>query len=353
MDQTPLPARRRSLGTDLTIITVVGMLLLGAFGAGAIALYREIYSPAAFVERYLSLLSDARAADALRVPGVAVDRDQLLALGLDSTPSEALLRSAALGDLSEIEVIEETLGEDGVTRVRAQYLAGGHPGTSTFRVVQDGWNGVVPRWRFAESPLAVIDLVIRGSDEVTVNGFTFDRRQVAPEGIDADPLMPVSLLVLTPGIYSLSVDTAVSHTPGVRVLTDSPRRITPVDLQTEPTEEFVRVVQEQVEDFLEQKCATQNVLMPTACPFGFTVQHQLASEPQWAIAQHPMIEVVPDGAHWQIPPTEAIAHVEVDVRSLFDGSVQTVDEDVPFRINGTVTLLADGSLSIKIGSPDD
>ncbi|QTV80545.1 hypothetical protein [Microbacterium sp. NIBRBAC000506063] len=143
--------RRRSLGVDLTILSVVGLLLLAALGAGGMALYREVYSPSAFVQRYLGLLEESRAADALRVPGVAVDRAALEPLGLEATPSDALLRQTALGSLSQITIVDERAGDDGITRVTARYRAGGHPGTSVFLVTQDGWNGVVPRWRFAES----------------------------------------------------------------------------------------------------------------------------------------------------------------------------------------------------------
>ncbi|QTV80544.1 hypothetical protein [Microbacterium sp. NIBRBAC000506063] len=71
-------------------------------------------------------------------------------------------------------------------------------------------------------------------------------------------------------------------------------------MQTQPTEEFVRVVQERVEEFLEE-CTTQRVLLPTACPFGFEVDHRITTEPEWSIARHPSVEVAPDGAHWQIP----------------------------------------------------
>lgn len=353
MDQSPVPRRRRrSLGVDLTILSLVGVLLIAALGAGGMALYREVYSPSAFVQRYLGLLEESRAADALRVPGVAVDRAALEPLGLEATPSDALLRQTALGSLSQITIVDERAGDDGITRVTARYRAGGHPGTSVFLVTQDGWNGVVPRWRFAESPLAILDLIVRGSDELTVNGFTFDRRQVAAGGVDSDPLEPVPLFVFTPGMYSVSVDTAVSETPGVRFLADTPLAVTPVDVQTQPTEEFVRVVQERVEEFLEE-CTTQRVLLPTACPFGFEVDHRITTEPEWSIARHPSVEVAPDGAHWQIPTTDAVAHIHVDVQSIFDGSIVSVSEDVPFRVNGTVTLLPDGSLSIRVGAPAD
>ena len=63
--------------------------------------------------------------------------------------------------------------------------------------------------------------------------------------------------------------------------------------------------------------------------------------------------VVPDGGHWKIPPTDAVAHVEVKIRSLFDGSIQEVSEDVPFQVDGSITILPDGSASIRIGSPGE
>lgn len=341
-------ARRRLRG-DLTILTLVGVLLLAALGTGGLALYREVYSPAAFVQRYLTLLADGRAADALRVPGVAVDRETLEATGITDVPSDALLRQAALGTLADVEVLSSETS-DATTTVSVAYTAGGHAGRTTYVVEQDGWNGIVPRWRFAESPLAIVDVVVRGSDELTVNDFTFDRRQVAPEGALSDPLVPVPLLVFSPGLYAVSVQTPVSQSPGVRFLADSPMATTPLDVQTEPTEEFTRVVQERVEEFLSA-CATQRVLLPTGCPFGFEVAHRIDGEPEWSITQQPAVGIAPDGAHWMIPPTSAVAHIEVDVRSIFDGSIRHVSEDVAFEIDGTVTLQGDGTLSIRVGAP--
>ena len=76
------------------------------------------------------------------------------------------------------------------------------------------------------------------------------------------------------------------------------------------------------------------------------------SPPVWTIAQQPTVTVAPDGAGWKIPETEAIAHIEVDIRSLFDGSISHVSEDVPFLVTGTITVLPDGSASIVVGSTD-
>ena len=346
---TPATPRRIRLGVDLSILALVGVLLVAALGAGGVVLYQQFYGPGAFVVRYLDLLANGKAADALLVPGVAVDRATLDTAGIDPTASEALLRQAALAPLSDVEVVSETAG-DGVTAVKVSYRANGHEGTSTFQVAQEGWIGVAPRWRFEKSPLAAVQLSLRGTDQFTVNDFTVKRGQVAAAGVEADPSAPISLLVFTPGVYSVSVDTAISESAGFSILADAPLTSTPVDLQATATEEFVAIVQQRVEEFLTG-CTTQQVLQPTACPFGFEVRNRIANLPIWSIAQQPTVTVEPDGTSWRIPATDAVAHIEVDIRSLFDGSIEHVSEDVPFQVNGTITILGDGSASIRVGSP--
>ncbi|QCR42068.1 hypothetical protein C1N74_14870 [Microbacterium sp. SGAir0570] len=327
---------------------LLSVLALGSLGVGGVAVYRTLYSPAAFVERYLSLLSSGSAADALRLPGVAMDSAELAAAELPSTTSEVLLRRAALAPLSDVSVIGERVRGD-VTEITVTYLANGHRGRTQFDVEQDGWIGVAPAWRFAHSPLSAIDLTVRGATRFQVNGFELDTRQVAPEGVDADPLVPVSMLVFSPGAYSISVDTPTAQTPGVAVLSDAPQKAVPVDLQAQPTPEFVDVVQDRVDEFLAS-CATQQVLQPTGCPFGYFVRNRVEGAPQWSIAENPKIEVVPDGAQWAIPSTRAVAHIDVDIRSIYDGRLNEVSEDVEFFLTGSITILPDGTASIQVSA---
>jgi len=348
----PRPRRRRPrLALDLTLLAIVGVLLAGAVTAAVAVLYEQFYSPSAFVERYLDTLAEGGAADALAMPGVSLDSAELEAAGLPAEASDALLRRAALATLTDIRIVSATTGEDGITSVTAAYSAGPYPGTTTFRVERDGTIGVAPTWRFATSPLAVIDLTVRGSMSFQVNGFEVDKRQVSPDGVDADPLAPLAMLAFSPGIYSVSVDSAISSTPGVAVLSDSPMKATPIEVQAEATDKFVAVVQSRVNEFLTA-CATQDVLLPTACPFGYQVEDRIVSPPVWAIAQQPHVTVTPDGAGWKIPETEATAHIEVDIRSLFDGSIRHVSEDVPFLLTGSITVLPDGTASIVVDSTD-
>ncbi len=353
-EPAPAPAasaRRRRLAVDLTLLGIVGVLLIAAVLAGAAAMYREFYSPTAFVERYLGMLADGRAADALAVPGVAVDSAELEAAGLPATASDALLRRDALATLTNVEVTSETEDENGVVFVTATYHAGAFPGTTTFGLLRDGTVGLAPTWRFATSPLALMDLTVKGSMTFDVNGFSIDKRQVSPDGADADPQAAVSLLVFSPGVYSVSVDTQISSTRGVAVLSDSPFAKVPVDIQATATPEFVEIVQQRVEEFLVS-CAEQDVLQPTACPFGFVVQDRIVSPPEWSIAAQPTIAVVPDGAGWSIPAVDATAHIEVDIRSLFDGTVRHVSEDVAFAVTGSIAILPDGKASITVSGPE-
>lgn len=349
------PATPRGVGAAraraLVVIALIGVLLIAAIGAGAASLYREFYSPRAFVLHYLELLQDRRSAEALAVPGVAVDSAELETAGLPATASEALLRPESLMTLTDATVTDERADGDR-TRVTVTYTAGGYAGTTTFDVQPDTTGGLLPRWRFARSPLAVMKLSVDGSMRFAVNGFEVDKRQVSIDGADADPTAALPLLVFSPGLYSVAVDTAISSTPGVAVLADAPLAGIPVDVQAQPTTEFIGVVQQRVEEFLSA-CAEQKVLQPTGCPFGFTVRNRIDDAPTWSIVEQPQVTVVPDGAGWRIPDAKAVAHIDVDIRSIFDGSVRTVEEDVAFTVDGQISVLPDGSASILIGGSAD
>lgn len=325
---------------------MIGALLIAATGAGAATLYRTVYGPAAFVEHYLSLLADGRATDALATPGVAITTAELEAEGLPSTASDALLRSAALADLADIETVE--VAEDGsVTAVTVGYTAGGFPGTTTFEVERDGWIGIAPAWRFTRSPLAVMDVDLQGSLVFEVNGFELDKRQVIPDGIEGDLTQMMSMLVLSPGLYRVAVDTRIAATPGVAVLSDAPLADVSVEVRAEPTEEFVDVVQSSVDEFL-LSCGEQEVLQPTGCPFGYVLDDRILGVPSWSIVEYPRVSLTQRGAGWALAPSDGVAHIDLEVQSLFDGTVTDESIDVPFTLEGTVTMLPDGTASIRV-----
>lgn len=346
------PRRRRKLAFDLTVLGVVGILFLGAVGATSAVLYRQLYSPTAFVLDYLHLLADGRATDALLVPGVSATSKDLAAAGLPADASAALLRGTTLTPLSEVEPVSEETDADGTTAVTVTYRVGGHAGETTFEVERDDdEGGILPRWRFAQSPLAVIELGVRGSMQFEVNGFEIDKRQVSPEAEEADPLEPIPMLAFSPGLYSITVDTAATTSPGVAVLSDTPLAEIPVSFQAEPTDEFVGVVQREVDAFLAE-CATQKVLQPTGCPFGYYVRNRIVEPPTWSIEENPVVTLEPDGAGWAITRTQAVAKIDVQIQSIFDGSIYDVTELVPFFLTGKITILPDGTASIAVSAAD-
>ncbi len=340
---------RRRLRADLVTLALVGVLLVAATAAGFAALYREFYSPSAFVERYLGLLGDGRAADALTLPGVAVDSTELATAGLPRGASQALLRRAALAPLTDVRATSESTA-GGVTTVTVHYLAGGHPGQSSFEVERAGQLGLAPTWRFARSPLAMLQVSVRGSWRFTVNGFALDKRQVSPDAAGADARTPVPLLVFAPGRYDVAVDTRVATARPVGVLVERPLAEVTARLQASPTTEFTTTVEQHVRDFLDE-CAHQRVLQPTGCPFGFAVSDRVQGLPVWTITQPPKFALEPSGTDWRIVPAEAAAHIEVDIRSLYDGSVRHVSRDVPFEVTGQIAERPDGSVTITVDAP--
>lgn len=342
---------KRRLARDLTLLALAGVLLVVGGFFGYNLLYKNVYGPGAFVEKYLTLLSEGRAADALVVPGVSVDSVELSDAGIDPAASDALLRRDALAPLTNIEIVSERSDGD-LVMVTASYTASGVDGTTTFAVQRDGWEGLAPGWKFARSPLGVIDLTVYGSMTFSINGFALDKRQVSVDGPDAMPSDAVPMLVFSPGLYSVAVDTAISTASGTAVLADVPLTSVPVTVQTQPTPAFVTVIQERVNDFLVTQCASQQVLQPTNCPFGLTVENRIASLPVWSITQLPTITVAPDGSDWRIPETSAVASVTVEMKSLYDGSVWERVEEVPFTMNGSIRITPDGQASISISAVD-
>jgi hypothetical protein len=47
-----------------------------------------------------------------------------------------------------------------------------------------------------------------------------------------------------------------------------------------------------------------------------------------------------------VPRVSGTAHLRVDVKSIFDGSVSPFDEDVAFSVSYAITLSPDGRLNI-------
>lgn len=311
---------------EITTWSVVAALLVVAFGITVLVLNSSLYSAGGFVRSYLDALARHDASGALELIGDTAPGDGRVGA------SDALLIPDAMGDLSDIQFVSDSPGAGGVHTVEYSFTVDGVIGQSSFDVVSDGAVlGLFTSWEFATDPLAVVGMSALTGTSVTANGI-----ELAPTGQnDAVPY-----LVFAPGVYAFSHDSPLLHAETVTVAAVQGGSTTPAPLEVVPTADFLASVQGQVDSYLDE-CATQQVLLPTGCPFGQEIGNRIVTAPQWSIAEYPAVALDPGPsiATWQVNLAQGTAHLLVDVRSLFDGSVSTFDEDVPFASTYVVSVL--------------
>ncbi|WP_104476909.1 hypothetical protein [Microterricola pindariensis] len=347
----PPPRKPATPGTLLRIgalwAGLLGLLLLAAT-AGVGALNQQLYSPSGFVQQYLGALAAGDAEAALSFPGVEPQATELAAAGLPTTLPRTLLRDTVLRAPQDVRVIGDERGKNGVHRVSVEYTLAGQKAQSVFEVERTGTNfGVFNDWRFASSPLAVLTVTVLHDAEFSVNGLTLDTR--AHHDADAEPTFSnsASYLAFSPSTYELSKDSRLlAAAPVTLPVTTSDVTEATVDVQ--PTADFVNDVQEELNKWLDESCATQTVLQPTGCPFGVNIDDRVISGPTWSITEYPAVTLTPGENAFEMPQTPAVAHVQVEVQSLFDGDVEMLDQDEPFSMALSVTITPSGSLDIKL-----
>jgi hypothetical protein len=313
-----------------TVITwsAVMALLLAGFGASVVALNADLYSAHGFVGRYLDALERRDSAAALALPGVSTGND---------TAAE-LLESDAMGDLDDVRTVSDTEGDDGRHTVVVEYTLaapdGSQPttGTSEFVVAPDGIRfGLFPSWRFVTSPINSMSVTVLHDQDFEVNGHEVTST--------AEPDAPATFQVFAPGLYVLKHESTYLTSENVTAAVTEIGEITDVTVDVQANDAFVAEVQKHVTAYLEE-CTTQDVLFPTGCPFGMSPGNRPLPGAKWSMVSNPVVTIVPGvpPGTWAVPKTPAMAHLVVDVRSLFDGRVTTFDEDVPFDVQYALTF---------------
>ncbi len=308
--------RRASIGWS-----VVFAMLIAAFFLTIGALNNGLYSAHGFVGSYLDAIARHDLAEVIATPGVA----------LTDNASSRLLTGSALGKLSDIRLISDTTaGSEHV--VVYSYSFGTTRAETRFRVQPTGQRfGMFPTWRFAVSPISVITVTALHDPRFTVNGMPV----VSVRGQDK----PTPYQVLTPGLYVLSHQSTyltASAVP-VSVVSTGSRLNASVDVRPRPA--FTSEVGKQLHAFLD-KCATQQVLQPTGCPFGYQTGNRIVGLPVWSMSRYPVVDILPGTAPgtWLVPKTVAAVHLKVRIQSLFDGTVSLFDKDLPFTVRYLITL---------------
>lgn len=287
--------------------TLVFALLAAGFGAAVLALNADLYSASGFVRSYLEALQRHDADDALSFDGVA--------------GAGPLVTDATVGGFDDIRLVSD-VETDGTHLVRYAYTVGGSEQITQFDVERTGTRlGLFATWRFAISPVATLAVTVDHDSRYAINGTD------AAAG-------PQQLLV--PSAVTLTHDTTYLEATPVSVAITEVGSTVDATVAVSPKPSFAPAAADAIASFLDE-CATQTVLKPTGCPFGTDVANRVDSQPLWAIVEYPAVALTPAGQAWQ-SEGNAVAHITVQVKSLFDGTVSTLDKDVPFPGVYTITI---------------
>lgn len=315
----------RPLRHTIVIWLVLLGVLVGAFAATILVLNSTLYSAAGFVGSYLSALERHNVDEALRTPGVVEVPDA----------SGELLTPAALGELDGIRLISDDDMGDGFHVVTFEYTLAGRTLQSTFQVQHTGTGlGFFSQWTFAQSPISLLQVLPLHDAAFEVNGV-----KVRSEG---GPSAVADYQVLVPGLFRLTHHSDYLTAQPVAVAVTQAGSALPAEIDIQANSDFVAKIQEQVDSFLDD-CTTSTVLFPTGCPFGQELSNRVVSTPEWTMSRYPEVTIEPGKTPgtWVVPDAQGAAHLKVDVRSLFDGTLSTFDEDVQFALRWVITFDGD------------
>lgn len=327
---------------------MMAVLLVGAFLAALGSLNQTIYGASSFVERYLEAIADDDIAAASTTPGVALDAAELAELGLPENVSTAMFRSGVVESGPEdIRIVSDVALPDGSHSVTASYRLDVSIVETTFDVRPIApLYGVLNRWEFSVSPIAVIDVTAAHNPLFTVGSLTLDTR-AAKSGDELTAFTQTApYLAIAPAVYEFGyTSTLLEAVPTALPVEPSSRPAVTVD--SVPTATFVERVQVQVNGYLDQ-CTAQPVLQPAGCPFGIEIDDKVVSDPVWTMVTYPAVTLAPGESAFEMPPTEGVAHISVEVQSLFDGEFSQLEEDRSFMLSLTATIRPDGSIAIQL-----
>ena len=333
---------RAVIGT-IVIAALLGGTLLATVGS----LNRTVYSAAGFVEHYLDALARHDAVGALALPGVTPSDAALETAGRPADLPETLLRSSVLGSLTDIELVSDEQVTPGSHRVIYEFTLGEERASMEFSVQSTGtFAGVFTSWRFETSPLAVLQVSVLQERLFTVNGLDLDTRVQAATDAPATFSTRASYLAFAPAEYHFSHDSTLLAAAETTVAV-SHSGTTDVAVNALPTELFTAQVQGELNAFLDT-CSADEVLKPSNCPFGITINDRILSTPDWSIDEYPTVVLHATSDDFEMDMTTGQARIRVDVQSLFDGVRSTRDEAVPFFMGLSATVQPDGNLAIQL-----
>jgi hypothetical protein len=291
------------------------ILILGAVS------YSVIVAPTALAEAHVQRYLDALARDdltsATRLAGL--EPSATIPLGDDAPPGIRRIISTSVEGDGTITVLAEYGDETDAERVPFNL----EPAPSLL--------GLIPAWQFTQPPVTTLEVGADHHDRVTVGAFALTAA-AAGETVEVAVFIPARVTV------RLDEPLLSAEPASVRV---TARPLAAVMLAVESTPRFERAVQQQVDRVLDE-CATQQVLLPSGCPFGIEIGDRVLDLPTWRIVTSPVVTLSlgEQAGVWRITG-EGEAQVVVTTQRLFDGGIDVRDEVIVFTVNGDVVLDAD------------
>ena len=328
-------------------ICVVAILLVVALISAIGSLNRDTYSAGGFARQYLDALARKDTVGALSLAGVIPTNAELEAAALPQDLPHTLLRPSVLGDLTDIELVSDTESSPGTHTVVYGFNVDGAASTMSFTIQNEGkFAGVFDSWSFAASPLAVLQVTVLHAATFTVNGLTLDTRALDAADEPATFSNQAAYLAFSPARYSVQHDSTLLGSEQV-VTTVTHAGPVDVTVDAQPNANMISQVQTELDGYLDT-CAEQQVLQPSNCPFGIEINDRVKGLPAWSIPDYPTVTLAAGQTTFDMPPTPGVAHISVEVQSLFDGDISTRDEDVDFEVDLSVMVNGDGSLVIQL-----
>jgi len=299
------------------LVRKFGLMALGVVALWLVAILTlnlTLYSAGGFVMGYLRALEEGNY-------GLAATK-----AGLSDVPLVTPLDSATI---TNPKIIATGSLESGEIVVQASYELAGVEETTVFVIVEAEpvlW--FFNSWNFNRAPTARLELAVVGDNRVVING-----RQLLTSRLGVPP----RTTVLVPGLYEASLETEwVQAEPSQQTITEVGSSAT-IRLTPAPTAKLLDAAQDAVEDYLDD-CALQGVLQPASCPFGITIDDRVIGVPNWKILDYPdvRLSLAGDRATWTVIARRGVAEVNLQVQSLFDGTISEKLEVVSFDLYGVV-----------------
>lgn len=307
------------------------LLVVVGFVVTVVALNATLYSASGFAKGFVAAVDRGDVSSALALAGIEPG----------DSAGDALLTVPSRGGVESVHALDDVDLGDGVHAVTLAYRIDGEAAQSQFVLQQTRDRfGVFRAWRFADPPVASLDVTPQNDPRFRVDG-----RAVTAQQED----VATRYTVLAPSTFEVDHDSTWLEADARRVVVPSVGGTVAATVDVRAKDSFVETVQDDLDRFLDEQCLPQQVLLPAGCPFGRQVDDRLLSDPVWTMTTHPEVEIAPapGEGQWQVPAVPGVAHVALEAQRLFDGSRYAVDEDVPFTVSYLITIAPDDGITIE------